>query len=748
MTTALPNGPHPVCEGHLTPALSPSLRDAEREENDFVGNARTGSAEPGERCANGSPATTGTVSVSYPAAAAGQEAQTEAGGGRPTSAGTFNGTGAAAKTEQRWKITHSAWLKIKDQFPELSISQGADLLGVPVPTLWRIVNEYAPKGFKSDMDNCGSESAWAFVLKDEKFTAKLTEIYLATIGGSGGNVIAGRRTAKMATALTCMAEEPECPEELARKFKAGRFPVCFRRWLKQITPEMEQRARGAKHFQLNGVTSRRDLTVRFPDGSRGDLPAGFKWVFDDMSLNQPFWAAVDGRILFSRQGLYALDHRSLRWLGKMLVLRPREAYRAEDILRFLRLLFQQYGKPDMLVFERGVWHSRKIRGFRITETEAVMEDEFERPEMDPAARNDLADGLAAIGVQVVFANSAHGKIIETCFNHFQDVAAIKLRRFVNIGRHAGEFEAAAKRLRQVRTFTRSAGELGRSPASTGFAPAQEASDLIDQVFAHINGKVNSRGEVPDEVWAAAVGAGEGQQGTRPLPAYQPTDLHVFLPEKREQIIRAGKVTVQVNGEPHDFRAAWMVQLGHGYKVYLRFDPAEPTLGAAIYNREAGSNNRRLEDPARGYRQGELIGYASWEMPAPSLDVTHARGVEAQPIEQFYGAGVVDQGDTIRKRQEKLVATFYSAMPRPGLPAVKSREARDGAGRVVRVEDESPSTKHQAPIANRQRPIAPPLQAPARNVLNRALTPDQRRLQSEDFSRQAQLANQLRALAGA
>ncbi len=583
---------------------------------------------------------------------------------------------------------------------------------------WRKLRELTGDVFPG-YENSGRQSGWQHLLADAAFAGKLREIYLATVGASGANVTKGRRTAKAATALVCMAEEPECPPEFARQLRHGKFPAAFLRFLKNITPELEQKLRGPKHFQLNGLTSRRDLTLRFPDGSRGEMPAGFKWVFDDMSVNQPFFAFVDGRVLFSRQGLYAVDHRSLRWLGKMLVARPREAYRAEDILRFLRLLFGLYGKPDVIVFERGVWHARKIRGFRITETEALVEEAIDRPEMPEAERHLLSQGLSAIGVRVVFATSAHGKIIETCFNHFQDVLAVQARQFVNIGRHAGEFETAAKRLRQVRAFGKSEGTNGRSPHTLGFAPMSELSDRIDAAFRIINGKQNSRGEVPDEIWFASL-------AERPLPELVPTEQHVFFPDLREATVRDGRVTFHVENEPHDFRADWMITLGHGYRVFARFDATEPTLGAAFFNRETGPNNRRLDDPTRGYAAGELIGYAAWECPAPCLDVTGpVRGVTAQPLAEYYGAGAVDRGDTLRRRQNKMVATVFSAMPRPGSPVVKSIEARDGAGRVARVETSlTTSTKNSSTApAPRARvlgaPVPTPEQFAARRARNRA-----------------------------
>lgn len=553
--------------------------------------------------------------------------------------------------------------------------QAAKKLGVGHVTLWRLENGTTPLDPK--WHNCGRSGDWEYLLKDEKFTAKLDELYLATIGASCAPMTARRRTAKMSLALTSIADEPECPAELALKLRRGKFPVYLMRYLRRVTPELENRIRGPKHFQLNGLVSRRDQTVRFADGTRADMPAGFRWVFDDMSANQPFFVLTpDLEILFSRQGLYCLDHRSLRWLGKMLVARPREAYRAEDILRFLRKLFQIYGKPDMITFEQSVWKARKIHGFKIGAGgplgSQIELDEYERPEMDERERANLSAGLAAIGVEVQFAKSAHGKIIEVCFNHLQNVLAIKARQFLNIGRHAGEFEMPAKRLRQVRAGVHEPGRLG-------FAEMAELSDCIDAAFIHINGKVNSRGEVPDEIWSRDLEA-------RPLPPLAQRDLAAFLPDLREVRILGGRVTAIVDGVPNDFRAEWMANLGDNYLVYCRFDTSEPTLGAAIYNRDHSSANHRLDDVGASYQEGELIGFAAWEMPAPAADWSGPvpRGMEARPAEAFY-PGAIDQGDTIRRKQSKQVATLFSALPRPGQPAVRTVEHRDGRGGLVRVE---------------------------------------------------------------
>jgi hypothetical protein len=627
----------------------------------------------------------------------------------------------------------------------LSKAAAAKQIGEPYTNIWRYqaaFEEFGLDGLLPGTQNSGRTSAFEAVLLNEAFCKKLTELYLATIGASGGNVTGGRRTAKMATALTAMADEPECPAMLAHRLRLGKFPICLQRFLKRITPEMEERFRGQKHFQLNGLVSRRDLTMRFPDGSRAEMPAGFKWVFDDMSSNQPFWTQLDGEFLFSRQGLYGIDHRCLRWLGKMLVARPREAYRAEDILRFLRNLFEAYGgHPDVIVFERGVWHSRKIRGYKFTATGAVVEDEFERPEMDAEERNNLTMGLEAIGVKVIFAMSAHGKIIETCFNHLQDILAIKAREFVNIGRHAGEFEIGAKRLRQVRAGS-------HAPGNLGFATMQQLSDCIDAAFAHINGKVNSRKDVPDEGFF-------GGLEIRPLSKLDPQFNWVFMPELRETKIKGGCVSIDVDGQPRDFRADWMATLGTGYRVFVKLDPMNLALGAAILNREPqdNPNNRGAAGMAavpgetefsKPFEMGALIGYAAWEIPAPSVDVTGpVRGVESRPLEDFY-PGAVDQGDTGRRKQSKMVATMFSAMPRPGQPAIKVVEASDGLGNVTRVEVLADGHREKSEVRSQKSESGP--KAPVR-VHNPFLAPtgEQIAKQQNRIARQAERLQQLQAL---
>jgi len=527
----------------------------------------------------------------------------------------------------------------------------------------------------------GRTSDWESLLKLEPFTEKLKTIYIATIGFSHDYQI-GRRSAKVATTLERMAEEPECPRDLALKLRTGSQPVCLVRYLRKITPEIEARILGRKHLQLHGVVSRRDDTARLPDGTRIKLLSGFIVELDDMSSNQPFWATGrDGNAILSRQGLYARC-RLGRWLGVELVARPREAYRAEDILRFLRKLMLEYGKFDVLRMEQGIWASRKIKGLDVSGSEI----ELERPGMGQQEQAKLQEGLAGIGVQIKYEKSAHGKgSLESSFNYLQTILATYTTDFVNVGRHAGEFERSAKSVRRARAES-------HHPADLGFAYITELADRIEKSMAYINARIKGREQSADERWTS-------DMSKRQLPELKDSDMAVFLPEIREATINGLRVVCKANGVPHDFRHKVFAELGDGYRLWVRFDPSEPALGAAIYNRETSYAN------TDGRSVGGFIGFARWEMPGPQCDVTHDHGLEVVTTEQLYGVPAVeDDGYSRRKEVEKAVQTAFRALPRPGQPGVKHNASRDGLGHVT--ESAFATAPKPAPAPERQKAPAP------------------------------------------
>jgi hypothetical protein len=528
---------------------------------------------------------------------------------------------------------------------------------------WRLID--GPLADLAPGRSDGRPSDWEVLLELETFTAKLREIYVATIGSSHDYVAGSdRRSASVAMALERMAAESECPPALALKLRRGAQPVCLVRYLRRITPELENAIRGQRKLQLHGVVSRRDHTARLPDGSRVDLPAGYIVELDDMSSNQPFWYDGPEGPGISRQGLYARDPISGRWLGVELIARPREAYRAEDVLRFLRRLMMEFGKFALLRMEQGIWRARKIRGF----STSGDEEKFARPGMADDQRALLQDGLEALGIRVKYERTPRGKgALEKSFRHLQDVLATFTTDFINIGRHAGEFAAGAKALRRARAES-------HTPEQLGFAHIDILADRIERSMAWCNARIKGREQSPDDRWSADLAA-------RPLPELTARDLAVFLPEMRELTVRGLRLVATVDGTPHDFRCDLLAELGDGFRLYLRFDPTEPTLGAALYNRETSSANHK------GWRDGEFVGWAAWEMPGPQFEATadEVRGLTVRSTREIYGVGPeADAGYAGRRRQEKWMRSASRVLPRPGQPAAKAATGRDGRGNVAEV----------------------------------------------------------------
>lgn len=615
--------------------------------------------------------------------------------------------GTAALTDEQFKVAHerrsylvAAWKPLEDGE---TLENAAAVAGIHMSKLSRLLDIAKPviSPTASHLEKCakllsldvsilapgrptGLVCEYRAVLEDKKAADKLRLLYLATVGASSDYMTSDRRTAKVATALKRFADEPECPADLAVRLRDGYQPSDFIKFLRKITPEVEAKMRGPKHYQLHGSTSRRDMNLRLPDGTRADLPAGFLIEFDDMSINQPFWVnGPDGKPQISRQGLYARDVKSGRWLGFELVSRPREAYRAEDIQRFLRRLMTVYGKFDVLRLEKGIWQARSIRGYKITDVGAV-EEEWTRPAMDKDGQALLQQGIKAIGVRIHYVSSAKGKGgIESGFRYLQDIAATYTPDRVNIGRHAGEFEFGAKQMRRVRAES-------HTPQSLNFAAMDELAGRIEQAMGFINKQTMERsGEAPDTTWTRDMQA-------RSLPQLSERDLAVFLPVERHVSIRGLMVASTVDGRRFDFRAPILAELGDNYRLSLRFDPSEPTLGAALYNRETSSSNHH------GWVEGQYIGWAAWEIPGPQLDIdaTSARGLTIRSVEEIYGAGAEDTGNSERRRVDKHVSTSFRALARPGQPALKASTQRDGEGRVAKME--SAETMTAAPKATPRR----------------------------------------------
>ena len=454
----------------------------------------------------------------------------------------------------------------------------------------------------------------------------------------------------------------------------GRFPAPLVKFLKHVTPEIESLVRGPKHFALQGPAGWRDRqvkTIGLPDGRRARLHGGWTVQWDDMSLNQPYYVlGPDGQPILCRQSLIARDVGSGRWQSCELIARVRDAYTAADILRAVRHYCEVYGVPREIVFEQSVWASRAIKGWVIDgRGDRFTETTVERPAMSGRERDDLAAGIRALGCRLTFAKSANAKgHLEGGFNTFQRYLPDFTAEFPNMGRHAGEFERTAREIRRVKS-----GVI--DPADAGFPQAGSAIERILECFDFLNDLPGSNGLSANEYW---------QQFSVVNPALEwssaPARIKaVFLPVLAEVTIREGGLWIQREGRPFCFRGDFLVQLGDGYRVAVRFDPTEPSLGAAVFSREAGLRNFDQ------HAVGECLGMAQWHVPGPTTYADQVPdGVEVFDVAELHGAGAEEAADgrglvTGQRRAVRGWVKSHFAARLPGQPKVVAAVARDGRG---------------------------------------------------------------------
>jgi len=525
-------------------------------------------------------------------------------------------------------------------------------IGVSVATLWRWRRAYAAGGVEALEDGRAGASSRRPVA--EQITADAAA-YVRRLAVASGSV---------ASAFDDLADNPDlCPDTL-RAYLLGRksrhrIAGSLRRAV-AVTPEVDAMRHGPKRFDEQAYIGLRDMTqIDLRTGARVPIEPGDWWELDDQSTNQPFWFEIDPADARStrqgtadalavrhgcgigRQGLFAVDVASGRWLACVLVGRPRDAYRAEDILRFLRRMFEDYGLPRRgLRLERGVWKSQAITG---------------ATEMPDTERRAVVAGLQSLGIQVEYVFKSRGKpFVEGGFDHLQTRMAIEAekRGLIDIGRHRTDFEREAATMQRCKAGV-------RHPRDCGFPHVSELASVYQDAFAFLNAH-EKEGRlqigVPDLRWQVSI---ESQS----LAALKPEHAGVFMPIKFATELRGGHVQKTLAGRIYRFALPELAaQVGNGYRLRACFDPGDPWRGAEVYNLEDGTRN------IRNLRPGAWMATAEWAEAAPQFGAA----VDAATLEQ-------------RKRYSIAFRAVYAASGVGGRRGRVARESRTDRGLVVRTE---------------------------------------------------------------
>ncbi len=574
----------------------------------------------------------------------------------------------------------------------------AEALGVTPPTLSRYLHLHRLGGYAALRPATTNAGRKPLISPTPEEQAAIQRLTLQT----DPHDPAKTRRVSVSFALRAYARSEACRPELAeailkpRSSKHTITPTLRR--LARVTQSSRLLHAGPDTFALHGIVTPRDLTWLDEAGVERPIYPGLLFESDDMTSNEPCWvpwedeadpcAAKFGCRLMRPQMLPWLDVGSASFRSYSLVLRYNDAYRARDILWSISHLFHTVGAPRYLRLEFGAWDAKDINAL------------------------ESVHGLC----QIQRATSAKTKFIENRFNTLQKFLALG---GVSMGRHRGVKELETKQWLACRE--------GRLDPRTVFPSLEQWIARVDAAFAACNaepiegevyGPANAqrfhgrRSWVPDEIW---------ELHTRANPLRRPSveESYRLLPLQADVSVRGGHVGVKVaeHNATFYFYADAFARLGDGYKVRVCFDPAQPELGAAIVNREAGARSAQDLDsaqPHRPYRPDQLI--------------CIAEAVDRVP--QFSATSQWDDRTSFERRRryrEQCRLQYRAIMPfgRRQAEAPKVTEHRDGRGNVgtasvnaPRMEPSAFSVQPSAPAT--ARPVSPAIAARAKRVQTRDL----------------------------
>lgn len=546
----------------------------------------------------------------------------------------------------------------------MSCKQAANRVGVPNATLARWIKRVGDCGGDLDEALAPKETGRPVVFAPDEFEVTLARWYRLN---KESLTVAAYFFARDQRVRPEIREVIEAIEEKA--LASGRkedWPESVRRAFR-VTEQEKAEFRGKKHAQQTEMVTRRGMFEILADGSSREILPGETWELDDYSTNQPyvFRDPSSGDLLLGRQVLACRDLSAARWLGFDHIGRERDAYRGEDIVRYIERLIRAWGVPRRLRLERGSWESSAVHGI---EVEGM------------ASRWGDLRGLMEI--DHVFKSKGKA-IIEGGFNSLQRWLG---HTGTDIGRTRGEFEEATKRLRAAQT-------TGVDPLTLGFIHQAKSSELHEEAASLINSRPMLREHLGERVSPDDLVARLGWH-TTPL---RECDEWYFRPYKAQRTVRAGTVNVTPgNGWPKMYFKLNGVRDGvhfeNGHQVLIAYDPARPDMGAWVCNGDRSAKNRN------GWKMGELL------IPcAPEMGLAP----------QFNASAILTPHMLVRKKASAAAATTFRAIraaagtPQPSgsreAVAMNGQGGLAKAGDLQRHESTAPAAE-TGPVPDSVRPL--------------------------------------------
>lgn len=433
------------------------------------------------------------------------------------------------------------------------------------------------EGLMADYSNCGRPPK--FELTPEEQTALRSYVLVFDSQAFAIEEFARKHPECRPQTAAAILDEMD---KAAKERRYCRWPISLRQ-AACVTLEERAALRGGKALDAISFSPRKGMFIELANGEKITLHPHTAWTMDDYSTNQPYIISGenDEQERVCRQVLAAMDVASDAWLSVEMIGRERDAYRAEDIVRFiLRTIDAAQTMPLYLLLERGRWDSAGVHGLDLGK------------EIGPKYAGRTWGGLDHLFTIIHGFSSRHKAMLESSFNILQRALA---HSGTDIGRKRGEFEKATRSYLAV--------QAGRQdPHAAGYLTMDQAREAHWRAMQLLNERGKHRAatgtvEIPNDLLGMFAEA-----DSRPLPD---SERWRFLPIKRRATVRGGfvEMSVQPYRQPFRFQVCGLsngFNLATGHTLLVAFDPAMPAMGAYVANGETGTQNRE------GWNLGQFL----------------------------------------------------------------------------------------------------------------------------------------------
>ncbi|HEX3857688.1 MAG TPA: hypothetical protein VHY30_10390 [Verrucomicrobiae bacterium] len=270
---------------------------------------------------------------------------------------------------------------------------------------------------------------------------------------------------------------------------------------------------------------------------------------DDFTLNTYFYVP-DGNGWFNLtrgQVILFIDFRSSRILG--CALEPRKSYSSLTIRSLCTHVFGEFGVPEILYFERGLWKSASLL----------------KGKTDPFDFTQISQGLREFGIVFKHAIRPRTKTVERIGGLFQDIAEAEPGY---CGRM--EMKDAPESLRKQMAEV----ETRKTHPSKYFYSLEQWNDRIRELVNQYNGEsqqgIICAGMSPEQAFEAHMNK------TNPPMQFTAGLRYLLANDKRLARVTLNGITIQIGKQKFNYRGQEIAHLV-GCEVLAWFDPENPEI---------------------------------------------------------------------------------------------------------------------------------------------------------------------------